>query len=399
MELDEFMELSDTIRKQSLLDNYKQVILDWLYDYPSMTAAQVHDWLLEHYTIQISDRSVSRYVKGLREEYAIAKTKQPRDYEAVDELPPGYQMQLDFGVKNMPLDNRKGSKKVYFVGVVLSHSRYKWGHFQDRPFTSSDLVLAMSKCFEYFGGTAKEIVVDQDSIITVSENAGDIIYTYEFEKFKQLHNLNIRVCRKADPESKGKVENVVKYIKRNFLPHRYFMEVDFLNLAFLAWLNRTGNAKVHATTKKVPAKVFEFEREHLIPIHNTENPSCDHSITRRVRKDNTILFNSNRYSLPLGSYHRESTVDLRVKDDKLQIWQCFGDYMIAEHTISHGKGQLIKSSDHRRNKEDSMDTFQANFLSIVGHHWESYLLEIRKRKSRYYRDQLQLLKEVTKEYN
>ena len=177
MELDDFIVLSESVRKLSKLDNYKQIILDWLYDYPSMTAAEVHDWLLEHYTIEISERSVSRYVKNLREEYAIAKTKQPRDYEAVDELPPGHQMQLDFGVKNMPLDHKAGSKKVYFVGMVLSHSRHKWGYFQDKPFTSVNLIQAIDMCFEYFDGTTKEIVVDQDSIITVSENTGDIIYT------------------------------------------------------------------------------------------------------------------------------------------------------------------------------------------------------------------------------
>lgn len=257
----------------------------------------------------------------------------------------------------------------------------------------------MDKCFEYFGGTTKEIVVDQDSIITVSENTGDIIYTYEFEKYKQLHNLNIRVCRKADPESKGKVENVVKYIKRNFLPNRYYIDSDFLNLSFLAWLDRTGNAKVHGTTKKVPAKVFEVEREHLRPILNTENKSCAHSITRSIRKDNTILYNSNRYSLPLGSYHKEKTVDLVIIDDKLQIWQCFGDYMIAEHTISLSKGQLIKSSDHKRNKEDSVIALQTKILDVLGTHLESYLLQIKKHKSRYYRDQLLLLQDIMKRFD
>lgn len=117
MELDDFIDLSESVRKLSQLDNYKQIILDWLYDYPSMTAAQVHDWLLEHYSIAISERSVSRYVKHLREEYAIAKTKQPRDYEAVDELPPGYQMQLDFGVKNMPLETNGALRKFTLLAL------------------------------------------------------------------------------------------------------------------------------------------------------------------------------------------------------------------------------------------------------------------------------------------
>lgn len=399
MTLDEYMAKAESIKKLSSLDEYKPVILDWLHDHPDMSSAQVYDWILEHYELDISQRSVSRYVKQLREEYSIAKTNHPRNYEATDELPKGYQMQLDFGVKNMPLTDRKGHKKVYFVGMVLAHCRYKWGYFQDKPFTTQDLINAMDGCFSFFGGATKEIVVDQDSIITVSENYGDIIYTYEFEKYKQLHQLSIRVCRKADPESKGMVESVVKYVKRNFLSHRYYMEPDDLNEAFVAWLKRTGNAKVHGTIKKVPAKVFEVEREHLSPILFTGNNSCSHSITRSVRKDNTILYNSNRYSVPLGTYHKEPVVGIETVEDKLQIWQHFGDYMIAEHTIRMERGKLIKSTDHRRNKEDSINRLQEKLLDIIGREWLPYLLEVRKHKSRYYRDQLLLLKQLTEKYS
>lgn len=396
MTLDAYMDLAGSIRKLSRLDAYKERILSWLHEYPDMSSAQVYDWLLEHYALDISERSVSRYVKQLREDYVIPKVKRPREYEAMVELPMGQQMQLDFGVKNMPLSDRQGHKKVYFVCVVLAHSRYKWGSFQNRPFTAVDLTQALDECFAFFGGIAQEIVVDQDSIITVSENYGDIIYTYAFEQYKQQHKLNMRVCRKADPESKGMVENTVKYIKQNFLPHRYYMEPDHLNAAFLAWLERTGNAKVHGTTKKVPAKVFEVEREHLRPILFTENNSCDNSITRSVRKDNTVLYNSNRYSVPLGTYTKEKEVEIRIADDKLQIWQVFGDYMMAEHPISLEKGRLIKSTDHTRNKDVSIDQLQEQLLNQIGQAYRPYLLEIRKRKTRYYRDQLLLLKDLLK---
>ena len=62
-----------------------------------------------------------------------------------------------------------------------------------------------------------ELVFVQDSIVCVSENAGDIIYTYEFEKFRQECGLSIRMCRRVDPESTEKIENTAKYIKENFL--------------------------------------------------------------------------------------------------------------------------------------------------------------------------------------
>ncbi len=41
------------------------------------------------------------------------------------------------------------------------------------------------------GGMPAEMVFDQDSIVCVSENAGDIIYTHEFEKFRQECKISI----------------------------------------------------------------------------------------------------------------------------------------------------------------------------------------------------------------
>ena len=401
MPLDEFMDYLSANRKLSSLDELKPVILDWLYAFPSMTSAQVHDWILEHYPErEMSERTVSRYVKNLRLDFGIPKSAPGRCYEAVDELPMGHQMQLDFGVRNMPLPDRQGSRKVYFVGMVLAHSRYKWGYFQTRPFTSIDLVRAMTRGFQFFGGIPKEIAVDQDSIIVVSENKGDIIFTHEFEQFKNQMGLNIWVCHKADPESKGMVESTVKFVKRNFLPHRFFMEEEDLNESFLAWLARTGNAKVHGTTKKVPAQVFELEREHLRAVQSKIN-NLSPSIMRTVRKDNTILYNSNRYSLPQGTYTKHPEVTVTATQDELAIYDAFGNDLLARHSISPLRGTLIKLTEHRRDKSASLDKLEGQILdgldSTVTDQWKAYLRKIREHKPRYYRDHLTMLRQLTLE--
>lgn len=403
MSLDEYMDYLTANRKLSSLDAIKPVILDWLRSFPSMTSAQIHDWILENYPERVaSERTVSRYVTNLRLDFGIPKSAPGRNYEAMDELPMGHQMQLDFGVKNMPLPDQPGSRKVYFVGMVLAHSRYKWGYFQTRPFTSGDLVRAMILGFKFFGGTPKEIAVDQDSIIVVSENKGDIIYTHEFEQFKNQMGLNLWVCHKADPESKGMVESTVKYVKNNFLANRCFMEEDVLNEAFLAWLKRTGNAKVHGTTKKVPAQVFELEREHLRAVQS-KIYNLSPSIMRTVRKDNTILYNSNRYSLPQGTYTKHSEVTIRATQDELTIYDAFGDNLLAKHSISALRGTLTKLTEHRRDKTTSLDKLEVQILegldSPIRDQWRSYLRKIREHKPRYYRDHLTLLRQLILEFS
>lgn len=88
---------------------------------------------------------------------------------------------------------------------VLAHSRQKYAQFQTRPFTASDLSRTCHHCFRFYGGIPEELVFDQDSIVSVSENSGDIIHTFEFEKLCQECKFRVYLCRAADPESKGKI--------------------------------------------------------------------------------------------------------------------------------------------------------------------------------------------------
>ncbi len=143
LDIDQYMEMKENYKKSSLLDQYREIILNWLINYPDMTSAQVLDWLKESYADKACtfiERSVSRGVKQLRENYDIPKSKvMQREYDSVLELPMGYQVQVDFGQKYMLTANNT-RQKVYFVIFVLSHSRYKWGYFLDRPFTTPEYV-------------------------------------------------------------------------------------------------------------------------------------------------------------------------------------------------------------------------------------------------------------------
>lgn len=102
------------------------------------------------------------------------------------------------------------------------------------------------------------------------------------------------MCRKTDPEIKGNIENVVKYIKQSFAKHRIFYGLDTWNERSWEWLERTGNYKTHNTTKK-------------------------NSITRSVRKDNTIRYNLNRYSVPLGTYNKVEKSLETIDDNHLLV--------------------------------------------------------------------------------
>lgn len=209
-------------------------------------------------------------------------------------------------------------------------------------------------------------------------------------------DFKVYLCRKADPESKGKIESVVKFIKGNFIENRIFIDEDILNRSFSDWLERTGNGKIHSITKKIPSDVFKEERDYLRSLPN--KISNNTQIFRNVRKDNTILFNSNRYSVPTGTYGKHSEVLIENDGITLTVKDIFGDAIICEHSISTGKGLLIKNTSHGRDRENSINELQKSLDELLALKATSFLNEIRKTKSRYSRDQFGLLKNLSSKY-
>jgi DNA modification methylase len=160
--------------------------------------------------------------------------------------------------------------------------------------------------FRYFGGLSIEIVYDQDRLLAVSENSGDLIMTAEFTKYQQTRKFRVYLCRKSDPQSKGKIEQVVKYVKNNFAKNRTFDNLIDWQDSCMRWLKRTGNYKVHHNTKKRPFEVYALEKQHLQKVSGTYifEDIFVSSITRNINKDNVIRFDGNRYSVPLGTYRK-----------------------------------------------------------------------------------------------
>lgn len=379
--------------RRRCLELYDGVVLDWLRTYPDISAAIVHDWLKEHYQVTVHDRTVRRYVGKLRKAHDIPKvhTKE-RPYQAVEELPMGQQMQVDIGIATVADASTFSARKLYCIGCVLSHSRYKWGKWFATPPTTSQFTATLEECFEHLGGMPKELVFDQDRLVVVAENYGDILYTHAFESFKQRMKFNVYLCRGADPESKGKVEAVVKYFKRNFASHRKLMGIDLWNESFQDWLDRTGNNTIHGTTKKIPAEVFRKEKAFLKPVPDTRKIYTS-IVSRQVHKDNTIFYKGSRYSLPLGTYLPGREVTLTETDGRLQIYDNTEAFLLAEHQLATERGTLVRIYNHGRDYSEPLDKLQETLLKALGsgHHAQILLTQIRALKRRYARDQYSLI--------
>lgn len=75
----------------------------------------------------------------------------------------------------------------------------------DRPFTTQDKIRSHENAFRHFGGMPEEMVYDQDNLIAVSENVGDLLVTQDFQVYQQALGFDIYLCHGYDPETKGKL--------------------------------------------------------------------------------------------------------------------------------------------------------------------------------------------------
>jgi len=381
--------------REKKADEYKDIILSWLTEFPDLSAAQVYDRLEEKYKINFAESTLRKYVHDLRKEHNITKSKIPRYYEAVPDPPMGKQMQVDFGEKWV-LNAGNDKIKLFVMCFVLANSRHKYYQWQDRPFNTADIIKIHENAFEYYGGIPQEIVYDQDHLILLSENHGELVYTHGFAAYLKRRKFNIYMCRKSDPESKGKVENVVGYVKNNFAHNRTFYNLERWNEDCMAWLKRRANGKIHGTTKKIPAQVFEEERKYLRPIlEKIKSKTTTLSITYRVRKDNTVLIKGNRYSVPIGTYQGPDTNVRVVKTDnnKYIILALEKDTELARHDIPKNKGNLIQNNDHKRKKSKKIPVLMKEIILSFQDKDNAleFLNRIHADKPRYIRDQLLLI--------
>lgn len=390
--------ISKPQRRPKKLQAYVVYIREQLEEHPYLSSAQIEDRLKEHFpdAPAVSGKTVYNTVEAIRREYGLQKLQKgnQRIYEKRIEEPYGAEAQVDFGSYNMTTAQDRRTK-VYFFVMVLSRSRYKYVFFQDHPFTTQTTIDAHNEAFNYFTGQPKRILYDQDRVLMKEENLGDLILVQQFQRYISTMRFRPVFCRKADPESKGKVENVVGYVKNNFLKGREYNGIGTLNEAALAWLQRTGNGAMHAGTKKVPYQEWIKERSHLLPYYHhsrqTEELTC-----YKVRKDNTINYKSNFYTLPLGTYQDTDTqVLVKTDDTTLYILSATKEQeLLTTHALCYARGQTIRNTDHRRDKSKSLEALKeevAHMYSDVPS-YQQYIKLLAKHKVRYLRDNLLKLK-------
>ncbi len=117
-----------------------------------------------------------------------------------------------------------------------------------------------------------------------------------------------------------------------------------------------------------------------------------------VRKNNTIPFRSNFYSLPEGTYQgRGSQVLLKQAGQTINLYS-LDEQLICSHQIASSTGKTVINTNHRRDRSNSLKELMSQTASRFSDPDQArqYFGHIQERLPRYTRDHLQcILKALT----
>jgi transposase len=76
MTFEQAVEEFDVGDRKRKLDPYRDWIVNWLKEFPSLSGAQIYDWLRERFPdINVGESTVRRYVNEVRDLYQIEKKR------------------------------------------------------------------------------------------------------------------------------------------------------------------------------------------------------------------------------------------------------------------------------------------------------------------------------------
>jgi transposase len=232
---------------------------------------------------------------------------------------PGEHLVIDWG--------SQGGLHVFCA--VLAWCRFRFVRFAADERAETTLAL-LAECFEVLGGVPGKVLADRMGCLKGGVVANVVVPAAEYVRFACHYGFRPDFCQAADPESKGIVEHLVGYAKRDLMvPQAPFAGLAAANAAAAAWCAEV-NGVVHSEICAVPAEQLVIERELLAPLPSLR-ASIGRQVVRKVDRLSCVRFGSARYSVPVRLIGE--TVRLRTDDGRLLVIMTAAGQVVTEHVL------------------------------------------------------------------
>src|SRR5437660_7739506 len=312
------------------LDPFKPDIVRLLERHP-YSAAQVFQRLRAH-GFAGSYELVKAYG------HTVRPTRQPAFLALA--FAPGECAQVDWGSFGAVPVGQTCRRLSFFV-MVLCYSRMLYVEFTVSQ-TMEHFLACHQHAFDFFGGIPQKVMVDNLKSAVLKRAVGEApVLNPKYRDFATHHGFTIAPCNVGKGNEKGRVENGVGYVKKNFLAGLEIPDFSALNPAARHWLDTVANVRLHGETHEQPTVLWHTERPALRPVPLQPFDIATVSQVRASRQFR-ITVETNRYSVP-AQYAGHALI-LKTYPDRLCLYR--GEQLIARHARRYDRFQNIEDPDH-----------------------------------------------------
>lgn len=232
-------------------------------------------------------------------------------------------------------------RRLSFFVLVLAHSRRLYVQFTVSQ-KMEHFLACHEQAFATIGGVPGKIMVDNLKSAVLQRLAGCApVFNARYLDFSRHWGFDITACAPGRGNEKGRVENAVGYIKKNFLAGLELSEFSAINPAAQIWLDTVANVRIHGETRRRPIDVFQEEQPRLRPLNPTPY-DIGRIETARAGKQFRVTLDTNHYSVP--ARYVGVRVTLKAYPDRVCIYH--QDQLIARHVRCYDRHQDIEDPDH-----------------------------------------------------
>ena len=303
------------------LDQYADEIKEYYKISGGNCDVVLYELQKKHKDLVVSLRTVERYLRPARLQDQIEEEKL-KSYRII-ETHPGEYMQIDYGSKMVIIAGT--SEKIHIFVATLAYSRKMFIKITNGE-TQEEWLSSIEDAFFYFGGIPAILVCDNATpLVTRAASRADgsrtCVFTQGLLNFGLYWGVDVRACYPYYPQSKGKVESSVKYVKQNGIAEREFASREELQAHLDEWTATRAEWKpkrLAGCRESVPAKRFEIEKPYLRAIVKPRFHECREE-GRRVRQDGIIQVENAFYQLPIQ--YAKTDVRLLVRPHAVEVYQ------------------------------------------------------------------------------
>ena len=321
-----------TAPRPSKLDSYKPQIVRWLESHP-YTAAQIF--------LRLREGGYSGGITIVKE--YVHRIRPPRTPAFLTlSFAPGECAQVDWGqFGSIAVGNTR--RRLSFFAMVLCYSRMLYVEFTVSE-TLEHFLACHANAFTFFGGVPERVMVDNLRSAVLEHALGQApVLNPHYKDFADHFGFTVRACGVGQAHEKGRVENAVGYIKKNFLAGLELSDFALINPTARQWLDGVANVRIHGSTKRQPSELFQAEKPRLQPL--PARP-YDVGVLQAVRASRQfrVTVDTNTYSVP--AEYAGAMLTLKLYPDHLCLYH--QDKLIARHARCYDRRRDFEHPDHPR---------------------------------------------------